>query len=92
MGGVLASIVFKNGNERIQISTQNESKSIWDIPLIDINNNNVTLRKLVAGKKVILFVNLATKWGLVPRDYTALVQMHQKYRDQGLEIIGFPCN
>ena len=61
MGGVLAAIVFKNGNERIQISTENEGKSIWDIPLVDINNNNVTLRKLVVGKKAILFVNLATK-------------------------------
>ena len=61
MGGVLAAIVFKNGNERIQISTENEGKSIWDIPLVDINNSNVTLRKLVVGKKAILLVNLATK-------------------------------
>ena len=61
MGGVLAAIVFKNGNERVQLSTDNEGKALWDIPLVNINNEHVTLRKLVAGKKAVLFVNVATK-------------------------------
>ncbi len=81
MGAVLAAIVFKSGSEQVQISKENEGKSLWDIELTDINNNKVTLRQIVQGKKAVLIVNTASKWGLVPRDYTALAEIHQKYRD-----------
>ena len=47
MGGVLAAIVFKNGNERIQLQPSNEGKSLWDIPVIDITGNDLTLREIV---------------------------------------------
>ena len=30
--------------------------------------------------------------GLTPKSYTQLQQLHEKYYDQGLRIIGFPCN
>ena len=61
MGGVLAAIVFKNGNERIQLQSQNEGKSLWDIPVVDITGNELTLREIVQGKRAVLFVNIATK-------------------------------
>ena len=47
MGGVLAAIVFKNGNERIQLQPQNEGKSLWDIPVADIFGNSLNLREIV---------------------------------------------
>ncbi len=41
--------------------------------------------------KVILIVNTASKCGLTPQ-YAALQELHTKYFEQGLVIIGFPCN
>ena len=41
--------------------------------------------------KVVLIVNTASKCGFTPQ-YEGLQQLHAKYADQGLVIIGFPCN
>jgi glutathione peroxidase len=41
--------------------------------------------------KTVLIVNTASKCGLTPQ-YEGLQKLYEKYHDQGLTILGFPCN
>ena len=66
-----------------------KKKSIYDFTVKDIKGNDVSLKEYEG--KVLLIVNVASKCGLTPQ-YEGLEALYQKYKDQGLEILGFPCN
>jgi len=40
---------------------------------------------------VVLVVNVASRCGFTPQ-YAGLQRLHEQYHDQGLVVLGFPCN
>jgi glutathione peroxidase len=72
-----------------QVITAGAAGSIYDIPLKDIDGKDTSLKPYQG--KVMLIVNVASKCGFTPQ-YTALEALNQKYKDQGLVVLGFPCN
>ncbi|XAR55061.1 Glutathione peroxidase [Bertholletia excelsa] len=67
-----------------------DPESVYDIVVKDAKGNDVPLS--VYKGKVLLIVNVASKCGLTNSNYTELNQLYEKYKDQGLEILAFPCN
>lgn len=66
-----------------------QAASIHDIPVVDIDGHTTTLGAYQG--KVILIVNVASKCGNTPQ-YAGLEKIFQTYNQQGLVILGFPCN
>ncbi len=73
----------------LQMVTTYAADSIYNIPLKDIDSKDTSLKPYEG--KVLLIVNVASKCGYTPQ-YTGLEATFQKYKGQGLEILGFPCN
>jgi glutathione peroxidase len=65
------------------------ANSVFDITVKDIKGADVSLDAYRG--KVLLIVNVASKCGYT-RQYTGLEVLYGKYQEQGLVVLGFPCN
>lgn len=65
------------------------SAALYDFEVQTISGKNVGLDSYKG--KAILIVNTASKCGFTPQ-YEGLEKLYEQYKDQGLVILGFPCN
>ncbi|MGA0572970.1 glutathione peroxidase [Variovorax sp. VNK109] len=63
--------------------------SVYDFEAQQINGS-LTPLSTYRGK-VLLIVNTASKCGFTPQ-FAGLEELHKKYADSGLQVLGFPCN
>ncbi|MCR8641323.1 glutathione peroxidase [Paenibacillus sp. N1-5-1-14] len=63
--------------------------NIYSIPVTTAKGEATSLESYKG--KALLIVNLASKCGYTPQ-YAGLQQLHEQYQDQGLAVLGFPCN
>ena len=67
----------------------NDTNTIYDFNLLDIDGNDVSLREY-AGKTVMI-VNVASRCGFTPQ-YEGLEALYEKYKDREFVVLGFPAN
>lgn len=73
----------------LSVSMNAQDKSFYDFTVKTIDGKDFALSSL-KGKKV-LVVNVASKCGFTPQ-YADLEKLYEKYKGDGLVIIGFPAN
>lgn len=62
---------------------------IYNFKVDTIDGDEIELRQFKG--KVLLIVNVASECGLTPH-YKGLQSLYEELKDQGLAILGFPCN
>jgi glutathione peroxidase len=68
---------------------QGEEMKIYDFNVSTIDGQATNLKKYKG--KVMLIVNVASKCGFTPQ-YEGLETLYKKHGEEGLAILGFPCN
>jgi glutathione peroxidase len=63
--------------------------SLYEIEVTTIDGRQESMA-LYRGK-LLLIVNVASRCGFTPQ-YAGLESLYRRYRDEGLVVLGFPCN
>ncbi len=66
-----------------------DGAKVTDQKVTNIDGKEVDLKDYEG--KVVLMVNVASKCGLTPQ-YEQLVGLHEKFKDKGFQVLGFPAN
>ena len=76
--------IFENNDEGVFMT-----EAIYEFEVQTIKGDKTELGSY--ENQVMLIVNTASKCGFTPQ-YEGLEALYAKYKDQGLVILGFPCN
>ncbi|CAK9141878.1 unnamed protein product [Ilex paraguariensis] len=84
------SVLLGLRSEHTMASQSSQPQSVHEFTVKDARGTDVDLS--IYKGKVLLIVNVASQCGLTNSNYTELTKLYEKYKDQGLEILAFPCN
>lgn len=68
---------------------EHSMQTIYDFNVKNSHGQEISLKEY--NGKPMLIVNIASKCGFTPQ-FKNLQEMYTKYNNQGLEILGFPCD
>jgi len=63
--------------------------NLYDFTATSLSGKDIDLKQYEG--KAVLVVNTASKCGFTPQ-YEGLEKLYEQYADQGLVVLGFPCN
>ena len=86
---VMGSLVVTMNNGCSRPEGVRQEGSALRFKMLALDGEEVDLAKYEG--KVVMLVNVASKCGYTSQ-YKQLQQLHEKYAERGLAILGFPCN
>jgi glutathione peroxidase len=88
---IVGLLALAAGTALVQADEKGNKKvpDVLNFTMKSLDGKSVDLSKYQG--KVVLIVNVASKCGYTPQ-YKGLQALHAKYADQGLAVLGIPCN